>query len=370
VSLEVDIRHRRGDFALEAAFAVDEPGVTALFGPSGAGKTTLVHAVAGLLRPDAGRIRVDGETVVDTAARRFVPARARAIGYVFQDGRLFPHLTVRDNLLFGARRARRRPARIDFDAVVALLALGPLLQRRPNGLSGGERQRVALGRALLARPRLLLLDEPLSALDAELKDEILPFLAAVRDEARIPMVYVSHALDEVTRLADTLVLVERGGVRAAGPLADMLARLDLVAATGEGDAGAVVETVVAAHDDGDALSELAFAGGRLVVPRITAPIGAAVRVRIRARDVAVATGEVGATSVNNLLAARVDGVRPRDASHVDLRLDVGGTAIVARITRRSLARLGLGEGDAVTALVKSAAVVERGPHARLDAPAT
>jgi molybdate transport system ATP-binding protein len=365
VSLAVDIRHRRGDFALEAAFAVDEPGVTALFGPSGAGKSTLVQAIAGLLRPDAGRITLDGATVVDVAAGRFVPARHRGIGCVFQDGRLFPHLSVRDNLLFGARRAGGRRGSVGFDDVVALLALGPLLGRRPRRLSGGERQRVALGRALLTAPRLLLLDEPLSALDAELKGEILPFLAAVRDEARVPMVYVSHALDEVTRLADTLVLLERGRVRAAGPIEDVLTRLELVDATGPRGAGAVIETVVAAHDDDDQLSELAFAGGTLVVPRLDAAPGTVVRVRIPATDVAVARGPVGATSINNVLAAKIAAIRERADTHADLRLEVGGTSLLARITRRSLRRLALVEGEAVAALIKSAAVIERAPHARL-----
>jgi molybdate transport system ATP-binding protein len=370
VSLAVDIRHRRGDFVLEAAFAVDEPGVTALFGRSGAGKSTLVHALAGLLRPDAGRIVLDGSALVDVAAGRFVPARRRGIGYVFQDGRLFPHLSVRDNLLFGARRAGGRPGSVGFDDVVGLLALGPLLARRPRGLSGGERQRVALGRALLAAPRLLLLDEPLSALDAELKAEILPFLAAVRDEARVPMVYVSHALDEVTRLADTLVLVERGRVRAAGPIEAVLTRLDLVDQTGPGGAGAIIETTVAGHDDADHLSELAFAGGTLVVPRLDAAPGTIVRVRIPATDVAVARGVVGATSVNNVLNATIGAIRARGDAHADLRLDVGGAVLIARITRRSLRRLGLVEGEVVTALIKSAAVIERAPHARLRANAT
>jgi molybdate transport system ATP-binding protein len=370
VSLVVDIRHRRGDFTLDAAFAVDEPGVTALFGSSGAGKSTLVHAIAGLLRPEAGRITLDGATLVDVDARRFVPAPRRGIGYVFQDGRLFPHLSVRDNLLFGARRARGRRASVGFDTVVDLLALGPLLTRRPRGLSGGERQRVALGRALLAAPRLLLLDEPLSALDAELKGEILPFLAAVRDEARVPMVYVSHALDEVTRLADTLVLVERGRVRAAGPIEAMLTRLDLVDETGPGGGGALIETTVIGHDEADQLTALAFTGGTLVVARLDVPLGTVVRVRIAATDVAVARGDGGTTSVNNVLAARIAAIRERGDAHADLRLDVGGTMLLARITRRSLRRLELAEGETVTALIKSAAVMERAPHARLrsDAP--
>jgi len=358
VSLDVHIRHDRGDFVLDAAFAVDEPGVTALFGPSGAGKSTLVHAIAGLLRPDAGHVRLDGESLFDGATGRFVPARRRAIGYVFQDGRLFPHLNVRDNLLFGARRTRRRGA-IDLDGVVELLALAPLLARRPRALSGGERQRVALGRALLAAPRLLLLDEPLSALDAGLKAEILPFLAAVRDEARVPMVYVSHAIEEVSRLADTLVLMEAGGVRAAGPLGEMLARLDLLAATGEVDAGAVIETTVRAHDLADGLSELVFTGGVMVVTAVAAPVGARVRVRVRARDVILARTPPGPTSVNNVFAARIEAVRARADGHADIRLDLGGTALVARITRRSLRRLELREGEAVIALVKTAAVVER-----------
>jgi molybdate transport system ATP-binding protein len=240
VSLELDVSHRLGGFSLEARFCAG-PGLTALFGPSGSGKTALVNLIAGLSRPKRGRIVADGEVLVDTATGRFVPRHRRRIGYVFQEARLFPHLSVRGNLLYGRWFAPKGASRESLDRVVDLLGIGHLLARRPRRLSGGETQRVAIGRALLAAPRLLLLDEPLAALDAARKEEILPYIERLRDESRIPIVYVSHAVSEVARLANTVVLLRDGRVEAAGPVAEILGRPDLALVLGEDEAGAVIE---------------------------------------------------------------------------------------------------------------------------------
>ncbi|MEX2644266.1 MAG: molybdenum ABC transporter ATP-binding protein, partial [Acetobacterales bacterium] len=296
MSIEVDIRHRAGDFSLEVRFVVDAPGVTALFGPSGAGKSTVVAAVAGLLRPNHGRIAVDDDVLLDTVQGVNVAAHRRRVGCILQNASLFPHLSVRANLLYGWRRAARRGDGAEIDHVVGLLGVGHLMDRRPATLSGGERQRVALGRAMLAGGRALLLDEPLSALDARRKDEIMPYLQRIRDEARIPILYVSHSVDEVTRLADRMIVLADGRIAAEGAMFDVMARPDLFPLTGRFEAGAVLEGRVAAHDPADGLSEIAFDGGRLVVPQVDDAVGRPIRVRVRARDIVLARrlGELSA----------------------------------------------------------------------------
>ena len=249
--LDVEIEHRLGSFTLDIRFTTGS-GLTALFGRSGAGKTSIVNAIAGLIRPQRGHIAVDGAVLLDTARGVFVPAHRRRLGYVFQEGRLFPHLTVRQNLLFGAWFAPRRanPGQAGLDEVVELLGIGPLLARRPGRLSGGEKQRVAIGRALLAQPRLLLMDEPLASLDNARKDEILPYLERLRDHSRVPFVYVSHAAAEVARLATTIVLVADGRVQAVGPAAEIMGRAGQYPLAGGFEAGAVLTATVAAHDPG------------------------------------------------------------------------------------------------------------------------
>ncbi len=373
MTVEVAIAHRLGDFALDVAFRGAARGVTALFGPSGAGKSATVSAIAGLLRPASGRIAIDGETVFDSAGGIFVPPRRRRIGYVFQDGRLFPHLSVRANLMFGARRAKDHPAPASFDDIVGLLGLGPLLERRPVTLSGGERQRVALGRALLFGPRLLLLDEPLAALDQGRKAEIIPFLQRLRDEAGIPIVYVSHAIDEVAQLADTVVLMGGGRVIAEGSVFDVTSRLDLFPHTGRFEAGSVVAARIVAQDAEYRLTELEFGGGRLWVPEIAAAIGHDVRLRIRARDVMLALSRPDGISANNVLRGTVSAVRLDDGPYADVQLDLGPSGadreaagqarLIARITRRSVARLGLTVGRPVFAVIKSVTVDRRAPDA-------
>jgi molybdate transport system ATP-binding protein len=347
MSVEVAFKHRFGAFALDLAFAA-EAGVTALFGPSGAGKTSVINAVAGLLKPREGRIVIEGRTVLDTREGVFVAPERRRVGTVFQDARLFPHMSVTDNLRFGWRRAARRMDEREVARVVAMLGLGPLLARSPKALSGGEKSRVALGRALLASPDLLLLDEPLASLDAARRAEILPYLERLR-ETGLPMLHVSHSIDEVARLADRIVMLEGGRVTAQGSVFDLLTRLE----SGIDPVGAVLETRVAAHRD-DGLSELAFDGGRLLVSRLARDIGTRMRVRVRPEDIMLAREEPRAISANNVLPATVTQVSAGAQAYVQLAM--GPARLVARITRASALRLGLAPGIAVFAIVKSVIV--------------
>jgi len=358
--LELTAQHRFAGFSLDVAFSAPTPGVTALFGASGSGKSTVLSIIAGLLRPQAGRVALDGLALLDTASGVEIPAERRRCGVVFQDAKLLPHLSVDTNLRYGARRAPRGAAgpsvnEPSFDEVVELLGIAPLLRRRPRALSGGERQRVALGRALLSRPRLLLLDEPLAALDGPRKAEIMPVLERLRDVARVPVLYVTHALDEVDRLADTLVLMEAGRVLAAGPLEALSARTDLPAFSGRRDAGAVLSCELEAHDVARGLTRLSFAGGELLVPLRSEPAGTRLRLRLRARDVAVATERPRSLSSHNVLACTIAAVAPAGPHEAFVTLRVGPTPMLARLTRDAVARLALTPGISAFALVKSTA---------------
>jgi molybdate transport system ATP-binding protein len=355
MNADIVLEHRLGDFSLDARFQFSAPGVTALFGPSGAGKSTIIHAIAGLLRPKAGRIVVDGAVLLDTEKRIFLPARERRVGVVFQDARLFPHLTVEKNLLYGWRRAAEKSSAAEVAHVIALLGLGPLLARRPRNLSGGERSRVALGRALLMRPRLLLLDEPLAALDAARKAEIFPYLEKLRDEANIPMLYVSHSLDEVARLADRMIVLDRGRVSAEGSLFDVTSRLDVLIGH-EFLTGTILEAVIASHDAQYGLSELTIGAERLVVPQIPRGVGEKVRVRIDARDVMLAMSRPLGISANNVLQGVITALQQSEGPHADVQLSVGESRLAARITRRSTERLDLRLGATVYAVVKSVTI--------------
>jgi molybdate transport system ATP-binding protein len=366
--LELDVKQRLGAFALDVRFTAG-PGLTALFGRSGAGKSSLVNVIAGLSRPDQGRIVVDGSVLVDTARRVFIPKHRRRIGYVFQEDRLFPHLTVQHNLLFGRWFSPRAARRGSLDDVVALLGIGPLLQRRPGALSGGEKQRVAIGRALLASPRLLLMDEPLAGLDTQRKDEILPYIERLRDDAGIPIVYVSHSIAEVTRLATTMVLMSDGKVDAIGPVSEVLGRLDLYPKTGRFEASAVLDTTLARQDAVYGLSVLRCAAGEIHVPRVDMPVGGAVRVRIRARDVTIALAPPQGLSALNLLAARIDEIGGDASPVIDIRLALEGGHLLARLTRRSIAELGLVPGRAVYAIIKSVAIDRHGVGRTTPEPA-
>jgi molybdate transport system ATP-binding protein len=354
MTLNVAIEHRQGGFRLAVEFA-SAGGVTALFGRSGSGKTTLVNAIAGLLRPQQGRIELDGETLFDSARGIEVPPQRRRFGYVFQEGRLFPHLTVRRNLLYSGLFLKTSGA-ADFDRVVGLLGLEGLLERRPGALSGGEKQRVAIGRALLAKPRLLLLDEPLAALDTRRKSEILRYLELLRDEFAVPMLYVSHAVEEVVRLASNVVLLSDGRVEAAGPTAEIMSRAELRPLTGRYEGGAVIEARVAEQDLRYGMARLEFAGGSLHVADLDALAGEAVRVRIRARDVALALSRPEGTTFRNIIACRVSAIADSPGSMAEVSLDAGGATIVARVTRQSCEELALAPGMPVHALIKAIAL--------------
>ena len=351
----VQLRHRLEAFQLDVAFSFgDRPGVTALFGPSGAGKSTVINAIAGLLKPEFGHVVLDGETLLDTTRAISVPARARRLGVVFQDTRLFPHLSVKANLIYGWQRAKEKGEASRLDSVASLLALEGLLDRRPRTLSGGEKSRVALGRALLMNPRALLLDEPLASLDAARKAEILPYLDRLVRETRIPMLYVSHSLDEVARLADRMVVIDKGRVVAEGSLFEVTQRLDLIAGK-ELLPGAVLEARILGHDDAHDLTELTMAGESLVVPRIDRAPGDTVRIRIDAPDVMLALSRPEGVSANNILPASVAAIEESGA-HADIQLSLKEARLIARITRRSLERLALKPGVQVFAVIKSVTV--------------
>ena len=356
--LSVAVEHSLGDFTLDAAFD-SGGGLTALFGRSGSGKTSLVNVIAGLIRPARGRIVVDGAVLTDTVAGVFLPARRRHIGYVFQEGRLFPHLTVRQNLLYGrwfASSRRRRAGRAgEVEHVVELLGIADLLGRRPANLSGGEKQRVAIGRALLARPRLLVMDEPLASLDEARKAEILPYIERLRDEFAEPIVYVSHAIAEVTRLATTMVVMSEGRVAAVGPTAAIMGRIDLFPLTGRAEAGAILNTRVAEHDIRFGLTTLRAAAGDLRVPYVDMRLGTQLRVRIRARDVMIALEPPHGLSALNILPGMVAEIGAADGPIVEIRLDCAGEPLIARLTRRSVEALGLEPGRPVYAVIKSIA---------------
>lgn len=353
--MEISVTRRQGDFLVDVAFSGAESGVTALYGPSGAGKTSLINMVAGLMRPDAGRIAVNGLCLFDSVRRVNLPPERRRIGYVFQDGRLLPHLSVRANLVYGMRLTPKNLRFVELDAVVELLGIAHLLDRRPAKLSGGEKQRVAIGRALLTSPAMLLMDEPLASLDASRKAEVLPFITQLSRRYAIPILYVSHAMDEIIQLADHLVILDKGSVAASGELEQLLATPGLQAHLGKEDYGSVIRTVVDEPEDAAGLTRLRFNDSFLIVPPMSAPRGAPIRARIAARHVAVARNAPAATSFQNIFPGTVDQIIDRGDAFVDVRLDIG-SMLWARITRRSHLDLDLKTGQRVFALVKSVAV--------------
>ena len=353
--LEVDFEHRLGSFELDIHFRAGR-GLTALFGRSGAGKTSVVNAIAGLLRPEKGRIVVDGSVLIDTGGGIRAPVHKRRIGYIFQEGRLFPHLTVRQNLLFGRWFGPHSPPSTQLEGVVDLLGIGSLLGRRPGRLSGGEKQRVTIGRALLADPLLLLMDEPLASLDAQRKEEILPYIERLRDQANVPIVYVSHSVSEVSRLASTIVLISDGRVRAVGPVREIMGRAELYPMAGRFEAGAVLDARVVAHDEHWRLTELGGTFGKLTVQRLSAPVGATLRVQIRSRDVILAAAPPLGISALNILAGRVEALVPIEDAALEVQLRLGDERLLARVTQRSGAALGLMPGQEIFAVIKTIAI--------------
>ena len=340
---------------MDAAFRSEAAGVTALFGRSGAGKTSLINMVAGLARPDEGHIITGGRCLFDSNAAIDLPPEKRRIGYIFQEGRLFPHLSVRSNLTYGMRLTPKHERYVQFDQVVELLGMGHLVDRRPSKLSGGEKQRVAIGRALLTSPSLLLMDEPLASLDFARKAEVLPFIARLSSEFAIPILYVSHSLEEILNLADTMVVLDGGRTVASGSIEELMSRRDLQALIGHTDCGAVISTVVESHHEADGISRLRFQGGVLKVPRLEVPVGSRVRVRIEARHVAIALVPPERTSVQNILPCAIEEITSGNGSFVDVKLDIG-CPLLSRITPLALRTLDLKPGRKVFAIIKSVAV--------------
>ena len=351
------LKLQRADFSLDVDLQLPGQGVTALFGHSGCGKTTILRTVAGLERAE-GLVQVNGETWQDSAAGQWLPTYRRSLGYVFQEASLFAHMNVQRNMAYGLRRQPAGRRRVSLEQAVELLGLGALLHRMPHTLSGGERQRVAIARALAVSPRVLLMDEPLAALDPERKAEVLPYIDRLHRTLDIPVLYVSHSPDEVARLASHLVLLKRGRVVEHGPTAALMARTDLPFAHGDG-AAALVEARVVAHDAGDQLLTVEFGGRRLhLVSTQARQPGDAVRLRVPARDVSIALERAQGSSILNLLPTRIDALADDGPGQVVVRLDAGGTALLARITRRSCSELALAEGQAVWAQVKGMALVD------------
>jgi molybdate transport system ATP-binding protein len=349
--LRIQLKKQRGEFSLDVNIDAPTPGVVALFGRSGCGKSTVVNLLAGLLQPDAGRIELNGEPLFDSAKKVSVPVEARRIGYVFQDARLFPHFTVLGNLRYALKRAKN-PETIGAEETIALLGLEPLLARRPHQLSGGEKQRVALGRALLSQPKLLLLDEPLASLDMARRDDVLPYLEKLRDRLAIPMVYVSHQFDEVLRLATHGVVLENGRVAAAGSINDVSLSPALRSIVGAEAVGAVLDGKVLNIDTANGLAEVAVGKGTLYLHADT-QVGNCVRVQLLARDIILALRPPTGMSVRNALAGTVARIEP-DGEHSDLvYVNIGDALILARITRAATTALQLTAGSALWVLVKA-----------------
>lgn len=356
--IDIDIAHHYAGFALNVQATLPERGITAIFGRSGSGKTTLINAFAGALKPQRGRIAVGDSVFVDTERGVFLPPHQRRIGYVFQEARLFPHMSVRSNLLYGSHRAKVEH-RIAFDDVVALLGIEPLLDRRPQRLSGGEKQRVAIGRALLSQPQLMLMDEPLASLDAARKAELLPYIEQLRGHYQMPILYVSHSLDEVIQLADHLLLIDNGNTVRSGPLMETISDGAIGPYIGQFEAGSVIPSEVLRHDDAMELTTLGFQGGELRVPRLGLAVGQRLRLRLRARDVSLAITEPSGLSIANCLPGHVRALLDLHGPYIDAAVQVGEVTIHALVTRESVQRLQLRPGLPVWTLVKTVAIDNR-----------
>lgn len=367
--LEIDVQKQIGELNVDVNITA-QGGVTSLFGRSGAGKSSIINMVAGLSTPDAGQIKVLGETLFSSKLNINVPTHKRRIGYVFQDARLFPHMTVRKNLEYGTPRNVETNSDHNFSDICELLGLNDLLARRPYNLSGGERQRVAIGRALLSYPKLLLMDEPLASLDLQRKSEIMPFIERLSDQFGIAVIYVSHSVEEVVRLSDTIALISDGKAIAQGSLSDVMNRIDLSPYTGRHEAGAVLNATVLETNAANGLSTLSVSGHTLWVPQIDLRANAPLRIRIRARDVALALSAPINTSILNMLPATVREIAAHDGPHCELALEITPTAphalttetpeiLIARITRRSLEQMNLKVGTALYAMMKAVAIDRR-----------
>ncbi len=353
--LQLDVSHTISGFSLDISVQNAATGITALFGRSGSGKTSLINLIAGLSRPDRGRIALGDLVLFDSERGIDLPPEQRRIGYVFQEGRLFPHLNIRGNLSYGMKRRGENGQLASFDHVVGLLDLEYLLNRHPSSLSGGEKQRVAIGRALLSNPELLLLDEPLASLDATHKNEILPFLERLRGYSGIPIMYVSHNMEEIVRLADVMVLISEGRVLANGNVEDLLSRLDLRPLTGRFEAGSVIAATLVGHEKEFGLSRLSFAGGELLAPMVDLPLGTPLRVRIRARDVTLTTRKPSQMGAQNIYHGAIIQMEADTGSRAEVLLDIG-VPLWARLSAKSAQELKLAVGMRAYAMIKSVAI--------------
>ena len=351
----IDISGQVGQFNINANFESSE-SVTAIFGRSGAGKSTLINMISGLAKPNSGSIRFGNEVFFDSSTNLNLPSRKRYLGHVFQESYLFPHLSVKKNLTFASWAGRRKFSNKLFQEVIELLEIGDLLKRSPNTLSGGEKQRVAIGRALLSNPHALLMDEPLASLDSGLKSEILPYLERLCRESGVPILYVSHSIEEVARLADSLVLLSDGKVIGNGPIADMLTRLDLVPATGRYEAGAILEGNVLEFNDDWKLTIIDIEGHQLELPNLEGNIGQKIRLRVRARDVTLATKQPEQLSIRNCLLGKVVDLVIEEGAFAEAVCQIGEQKIRARLTRASVSELKLSIGSEVYILIKSVAI--------------
>ena len=356
--LSVNITKAFGSFRLETQFEVEEGSITAIFGKSGAGKTSTINAIAGLTRPDVGVIQIGNTTLFDQNLKINLPIYKRQIGYVFQDDRLFPHMTVRNNLIYGTPKNRDVANSLNLTDITGLLELAPLLERRPRSLSGGEKQRVAIGRALLSNPKLLLMDEPLASIDVQHRFEILPFIQRVREKIGITIIYVTHALEEVIFIADQIILLSEGQVTAQGTVEEIMSRLDLHPMTSRFDAGAVISATYSGYDREFDLGELSFDGGILRIAGLNAEIGILLRAHIRARDVSLMLDKPKDTSVLNVFKGELIEIRHEEGPQLDLLINIG-TPLIARITRKSLNDLNLDIGSKVYAMIKAVAIDRR-----------
>lgn len=356
--LEVRLNHRQGDFRLNAEFQAEANSITGLFGKSGTGKTTLINILAGLIKPDGGHISIGDEVLFDSAKGIDYPPEKRRIGYIFQDSRLFPHMNVRANLTYGMTDSHAPNGHMNFDQVVDLLGIASLLERRPKFLSGGEKQRVAIGRALLSNPRLLLMDEPLASIDVQRRSEILPFIEQLRDQVGMTVIYVSHAIEEVIRLADKMVLLSGGEIAASGSVEEIMSRLDLHPLTGRFDAGAVLSTTFAKYDAEFDIGELAFGGGSFRVTGVNLPEGTPLRAHVRARDVSLMLTRPQGTSILNVFEGKITEIGDASGPQIDILLDIGAPLMV-RVTRKSYTDLALAPGKTVYALIKAVAIDRR-----------
>ncbi len=353
--IDFSFRLEQDGFQLDAKAILPGSGITALFGRSGSGKTSLLRCIAGLEQAGTGHLRINNACWQDSTKDLFVPPHQRDLGYVFQEAALFPHLRVKGNLEYGWRRIPSAERKGNLTHICEILGIGELLQRYPHQLSGGEKQRVAVGRALLNSPKLLLMDEPMAALDRPRKAEIMPYLERLHAEADIPIIYVTHDLEELARIADHLALIENGHILRQGPLAKMFASIDLPIAQDE-DAGAIIKTQITQHDDKFHLTHLNFCGGEILVSRIQRAVGEPLNIRIHARDVSLALQPPGESSILNVVQAVIAEMLDQGAGRIMVRLDAGGTPLLARITHKSQARLGLEVGMPVYAQIKSVAV--------------